>query len=85
MEFKKVTQYPIEIKSTHNAGFIVTVGCCTVCYSSVRTLLSDLEGFLNSPVEVIKKYNEQFGGTVSGGQIQGGSLATIATTSGVYR
>lgn len=56
--FKKITEHKITITSSNNGGFIVNVGCCTMVYTSVRSLIYDLGTFLQNPKEVEKKYKE---------------------------
>ena len=57
MKFKKVLDRDIVISSSHNEGFIVKVGCCTLVYANVNSLIVDLEEYLTNPGAIDKQYD----------------------------
>lgn len=58
MKFKIAIPYQIIIDATHNGGFIVTVGCARMGYSTKEALLSDLEEYIDNPKFVEDSYNK---------------------------
>jgi len=55
MKFKKVLNNgDIVISSSHNGGFIVSVGCCTLVYSNADDLTTDLKDYLANPEDFEK-------------------------------
>lgn len=58
MKFKKVLKNDIVISSSHNNGFIVKIGCCTLAYGCADDLLRDLKDYLENPESIEKEYNK---------------------------
>jgi len=57
MKFKKVLSRDIIISSSHNEGFIVKVGCCTLAYANADSLIADLKEYLANPGAIDKQYD----------------------------
>ncbi len=58
MEFKTAINHNIQIVPTHNNGFIVHAGCCTLAYKNTSDLMDDLADFLNDPMGAEAKYQK---------------------------
>jgi hypothetical protein len=51
-------KHTIEISPTANKGYIVKVGCCTLCYSTLNDMLDDLGEYFKDPEKVEAEYNK---------------------------
>jgi len=70
MEFKTVIPREIIIKPTHNNGFIVQTGCCTLCFANKETLVGGLAEYLADP-EVHEERYEKMQREQGTGAVQG--------------
>jgi hypothetical protein len=57
MKFKQVLNREIVISASHNEGFVVKVGCCTLAYGCADDLLRDLKDYLENSESIDKEYN----------------------------
>lgn len=58
MEFKKAIPRTITIEPTANGGFIVTAGCCTLCFGNTARMVEAMDEYLSDPEGHEKRYNE---------------------------
>lgn len=58
IKFEKRINHNIQIIPSANNGFIINVGCCSMCYGDSASLLLDLKKFLENPEKIEKDYNE---------------------------
>lgn len=61
MEFKKASNYDINITHTINGGIIVKVGCATLCFSSPEDMVDVMKQYYEDPEGMEKLYNSQNG------------------------
>jgi len=54
----KIIDQKIEISASHNMGFLVKIGCCTLVYANYQDLLAGLRKYLSDPKKWEKKYSE---------------------------
>jgi len=62
-EIGKVINYDIDIKPSHNKGFIVKIGCGHFAFESVRTMLDALELYLSNTGKWEKMYASEISST----------------------
>jgi len=55
---KRRIKYKIIIEASANNGFLVTVGCANLVYTTVEELLRDLKQYLIDPEMIEKEYVE---------------------------
>lgn len=60
-ELGRAFNYPINIQPTDNKGFTVQIGCANFSYESGKSMIRDLEAFLDDPEGWEKKYNTRPG------------------------
>jgi hypothetical protein len=61
IEFREAIQHNITIKPSANGGYIVRVGCVTLCFNNSQMLIEALDEYLKNPEGVEKRYNESKG------------------------
>ncbi len=57
-EFGKVCQHSIKIEPSHNKGFLVSIGCCTLTFHSKDAMITAIERYLREPERWEKEYNK---------------------------
>jgi len=57
IQFKKISEYDINIEHTINSGILVRVGCCKVVFNNSNEMLSALEDYYRDPDAIEKIYN----------------------------
>jgi hypothetical protein len=60
MEFKSKPMRTIEIRTTHNDGYIVNVGCTNFAYGDEEKMIADLGDYIRDPQGVEEQYNKHF-------------------------
>ena len=64
MELKKLMDFDIEIKATHNEGLAVTLGCALLVYpgthEGIDKMTLDIRAYLKNPKEHEEMFMEQF-------------------------
>ena len=58
MEFKKLSNYDINITHTANGGAILRIGCAEFGFSDHLDMLNALKDYYDNPEEMEKQYNE---------------------------
>ncbi len=58
MEFGNALPYDINIRGSHNKGFILKAGCCTLVFTDKKTMLNAIADYINEPEKMEKEYNK---------------------------
>ncbi len=58
MEFGNALPYDINIRGSHNKGFIVKAGCCTLVFTDKKVMLNAIEDYINDPKKMEEEYNK---------------------------
>ncbi len=57
MEFKRISNYDINITHTANGGMIVRVGCATLSFSNPEDMMDIMKQYYENPDGMEKQYN----------------------------